>query len=205
MQVHQLGLIDYKKAYDIQLKSVQEVLDGGENRLIVCSHPSVVTLGKKSTPKDLTGWQGLTYEIERGGQATYHGPGQVIVYPIVDLRQSQNISGFLETLEHSMIKTLEHFKVSARGNHERGKPTYTGVWVENKKIASIGIAVKRWVTFHGLALNLVRDPKAFTGINPCGFSSDTMISLDHLIEPCPTRLDFENALIDHLKADLATL
>lgn len=206
MDVINLGLIDYQEAYQKQLEFVQEVLEGSGDKLIVCSHPSVVTLGKKSTGDDLKGWQGQTYTIERGGQATYHGPGQVIIYPVINLKHyGQNLAGFLEALEHSMIRTLNHYKVEAKGNQERGKPDYTGVWVGQQKIASIGIAVKRWVTYHGLALNLYKDEQAFQGINPCGFSSDTMTSLEHLLGEKVDRKSFEEQLTNYLINAIADL
>ncbi len=199
MKILNLGLIDYKEAYQIQLQEVDKVRLGGEETLIICSHPPVVTLGKKSSSEDLLGWKGQVEEIERGGKATYHGPGQVVIYPILNLKQhGQNLSGFLEAMENSMIEVLSFYGLQARGNEERGKPDYTGVWVETqfglKKIASIGIAIKRWITFHGLALNLDFDPLAFSGINPCGFTTNTMTNLETLKNEKVDRSTFENHL-----------
>ena len=210
MKVLNLGLIDYRKAYETQLKTVEEVRQGQEETLIICSHPSVVTLGKKSTSSDILGWEGPIEEIERGGKATYHGPGQVVIYPILDLkRHNQNLSGFLEAMEKSMIDTLSFFELSAEGNQERGKPDYTGVWVRTelgkKKIASIGIAVKRWITFHGLAFNLYHDPLAFSGINPCGFSTNSMTNLETLLNKKVDRSTFENLLIENLTSQFLPL
>ncbi len=199
MRIINLGLIDYKQAYDIQRAEVEKVATGGQGALIICSHLPIVTLGKKSTPEDILGWTGPIEKIERGGKATYHGPGQVVIYPIVDLKQhGQNISGFLEAMEQSMIDVLKQFGLAAKGNEERGKPDYTGVWVETqfgpKKIASIGIAIKRWITFHGLAFNLDFDPLAFSGINPCGFTTSTMTNLETLRGEKVERTTFENQL-----------
>ncbi len=210
MRIINLGLVDYKKAYETQLKEVENVLTGSEEALIICSHPSVVTLGKKSTPTDILGWQGQIEEIERGGKATYHGPGQVVIYPIINLKNhGQNISGFLEAMEQSMVEVLKHFQLNSKGNEERGKPDYTGVWVETqlgpKKIASIGIAIKRWITFHGLAFNLDFDPLAFSGINPCGFSTTTMTNLESLLGNKVERSHFENLLSQTLISRLRLL
>jgi len=210
MIFNNLGLTSYQEAYEIQKKTVQKVLQGGEDELIICSHNPVVTLGKKSTPEDLSGWIGEVVTIERGGKATYHGPGQVIIYPIINLRtKGQNIAGFLEAMEGSMIEVLNSMGFSARGNDERGKPDFTGVWVETpqgaKKIASIGVAVKRWISFHGLAFNLLRDPNAFKGISPCGFTPDTMISLEDLARTAPEREDFEKKLISKLAQNVQEL
>lgn len=203
MRIINLGLIDYKKAYEIQLQEVEKVRTGSDGALIVCSHPPVVTLGKKSTSEDILGWQGQVEQIERGGKATYHGPSQVVIYPIVDLKKhGQNLSGFLEAMEQSMVEVLKHYEFSAKGNEERGRPDYTGVWVKTelgqKKIASIGIAVKRWVTFHGLAFNLEYDPLAFSGINPCGLNTSTMINLETLRGAKVERSTFENQLCENL-------
>ncbi len=198
-----LGLIDYLEAYNIQKELVQKVKDQPqEETLIICSHPPVVTLGKKSTPKDLVGWQGPTYEIERGGQATYHGPGQVVIYPIINLKsRGQNIAGYLEAMEQSMIEVLGSYGMPATGNSERGKPDYTGVWLKltpPRKVASIGVAVSRWVTYHGLALNLYHDPRGFQGINPCGFTTDTMTDVETVLQKKLERSTFEDQLTSSL-------
>lgn len=194
-----LGLIDYLEAYEIQKELVAKVKENpSEETLIICSHPPVVTLGKKSTPADLVGWEGPTYEIERGGQATYHGPGQVVIYPIVNLKlRGQNIAGYLEAMEQAMIEVLGSYALPATGNPERGKPDYTGVWLQltpPKKVASIGVAVQRWVTYHGLALNLYHDPEGFRGINPCGFSTDTMTDVETVLQKKLDRSTFEEQL-----------
>jgi len=203
MRILNLGLIDYKKAYDLQLEVVEKVRSAGEETLIICSHPPIVTLGKKSTPADILGWQGNIEKIERGGKATYHGPGQVVIYPVIDLKKhDQNLAGFLEAMEQSMIDVLKTYELAAKGNEQRGKPDYTGVWVETemgmKKIASIGIAVRRWITFHGLAFNLDFDSLAFSGINPCGFSTSIMTNLETLLGKKVERSTFENQLSEIL-------
>ena len=199
MNIINLGLIDYKEAYQRQLSEVEKVRTGRDEVLLVCSHPPVVTLGKKSAPEDVLGWQGRLETIERGGKATYHGPGQVVIYPILDLkRHGQNLSGYLEAMEEGMIEALSFYGLKAKGNEDRGRPDYTGVWVETelglKKIASIGIAVKKWITFHGLALNLYSDPLAFSGIKPCGFTTHTMTNLEALKNEKVDRTTFENQL-----------
>ena len=206
MKILKLGEISYLESYKIQKDLVGQVANGDEETLIVCSHPSVVTLGKKSTPEDIQGWRGEVHKIERGGKATYHGPGQVIIYPIIDLKKrGQNIAGFLESLEAAMITTLAEFRIKGKGNHERGKPDYTGVWVLDsnntpRKIASIGVAIKRWITYHGLAFNLFEDEIAFEGISPCGFKTETMISLQSLLKGKKVikRAEFEDILTHNL-------
>lgn len=209
LAIHQLGLIDYLEAYNFQKKQVERVKEGEKECLIVCSHPSVVTLGKKSSPEDLKGWEGALYEIERGGKATYHGPGQIVIYPIIDLKKRrQNIAGFLEVMEYAMITVLNELELKASGNPQRGKPDYTGVWVQTnppKKIASIGVAVSRWITFHGLAFNLFKDDAAFKGISPCGFTTETMTDLETLLNIRLERSVIEKSLIGHLQSGFSKL
>jgi lipoate-protein ligase B len=196
MKVINLGLIDYKKALDIQLKTLDSVIKGEqEDCLIICHHPSVVTLGRKSTQNDLIGWDGLVYEISRGGKATYHGPGQVVVYPVINLEKRDNdIYKFLRGLEQAMVNTLTDFGII----DSKGDPDSTGVWINDRKIASIGIAIKRWVTYHGLAINIFHDDKAFKGINPCGLNVNVMTSLEEIKGHKVERFSFEEKLCSHL-------
>lgn len=206
MEILNLGLIPYQEAYQIQKEKVSEVIDGGVNTLIVCHHPSVVTLGRKSDrEKDLMGWDGDIVEIERGGKATYHGPGQIVIYPIFSLKKSQNIAGFLEAMENAMVKFLQSFDLNASGNPFRGNPELTGVWIDGRKIASIGIAVKRWVTYHGLAINIFEDDKAFSGINPCGMNAENMTNLKKELTHDIDRNDCEKKLIEFLSIELKQL
>lgn len=220
LRILNVGLRPYEEVYELQKETVEKVKDGDDETLIICSHPPVVTLGKKSRPEDLQGWQGDIVSIERGGKATYHGPGQIVIYPILNLKKrGQNIAGFLEVMEQSMVKVLKDLGLEASGNMERGKPDYTGVWVKGnsgyptQKIASIGVAVSRWVTYHGLAFNLEKDPLAFTGISPCGFTTETMTSLEDLglrpgspvFDTKPNRKKVEESLIAELQDGFSKL
>lgn len=210
ISVINLGQTPYREAYELQLQKVEQVKQGNGEYLILCSHLPVVTLGKKSSPQDLQGWTGDIEEIERGGKATYHGPGQIVIYPIIDLKKrGQNIAGFLEVMESSMVKVLDNLGLKAHGNEERGKPDYTGVWIEGfppKKIASIGIAVSRWVTYHGLALNIENDPLAFQGISPCGFTTETMTCLEKVSPQNKLkRSEIEDSLVEELKSGFSKL
>lgn len=202
------GLIDYKKALDKQLEYVEKVSsdDNHPGFLIFCTHPPVVTTGRQSTPEDVFSWKGPVIEISRGGKATYHGPSQVVVYPILNLknpragRGAQEIRGYLRTLEQAIVDTLKVYSVDSVGRTPQkvpGQPTTTdetGVWVGQKKIASLGIAVKKWVTYHGAAINLTYDPEAFVGMNPCGFKSSTMISLEQILNRKPEAEEFKKQL-----------
>jgi lipoyl(octanoyl) transferase len=186
------GLIDYESALKKQTEYV-EIVSLAENHpgfLIFCSHPAVVTVGRQTQATDLYAWTGPVIDVSRGGRATYHGPSQIVVYPIINIkaprknRGSQEVRGFLRALESAIVETLKTYSISAHGKtsdkSESGLED-TGVWVQDKKIASCGIAVKKWITFHGAAINVFDDVTAFAGINPCGYKPDTMISLEKLL------------------------
>lgn len=180
MKVQDWGLIEYTQAFDRQLKLVEERADGQiDDQIIVCRHTPVVTLGRATKISDLGTWQGATVETNRGGRTTYHGPGQVVIYPIISLAESRDLHAYLRALENGIIESLFEFglKAEAKDGKGEGGESFTGVWVGDRKIASIGIAVKKWVTHHGLALNVEEDPLAFTGISPCGFQTNIMTSL----------------------------
>lgn len=191
MKISNLGLIPYQEAWEYQKNCVAHVTeDRDSEEIIICHHPSVVTLGKKSTPSDLCGWQGETVAIERGGKATYHGPSQIVVYPILDLKKRGNdIYKYLRNLEMGVVELLSLYGLRAHGDHEN-----TGVWCQEKKIASIGVAIKKWVTYHGIAFNIYRDEMAFKGINPCGFETSVMSSLEELIQKKIGRETLEDTL-----------
>lgn len=187
MKFDDWGLVDYQTSFDRQLQLVAEIAAGKEEeRVVFCTHPPVVTLGRSSDSKDLLGWSGSVVEINRGGRATYHGPSQIVLYPLLDLSRprkffaSKDIGAYLRALESWVIEGLAQFEVKAQRVEvsDPGDKSYTGVWVENRKIASIGIAVKKWVAHHGCALNLWEDPQAFSGINPCGFNKEVMTHLE---------------------------
>lgn len=187
------GLINYEEALAKQTDLVERVRE--ENLpgfLIFCTHPPVVTIGRATKPGDVFGWSGPIIEISRGGRATYHGPSQLVVYPILNLteprkgRKDREVVGYLRTFENAIVDVLRSYEVIAQGKSLQKKQAdseadETGVWVGPRKLASLGIAVRKWVTFHGAAINLSYDPKAFTGMNPCGFTSETMISLEQIL------------------------
>lgn len=199
--VENWGLIQYSKAHQRQKEIVQEVIDKKRaETLILCRHRPVVTLGKQSTPEDLLGWSGETFQVERGGRATYHGPEQIVVYPILNLKnRGQNIGGLLQIIQKVLVELLQKEGLKARGT-----PSYAGVWVHDsgqnieKKIASIGIAVKKWVTYHGLALNISKDPLAFKGIASCGLQSGLMTYLEEHTKRKIHREYFERELTTQL-------
>jgi lipoyl(octanoyl) transferase len=171
-------VLPYREAYARQLACVDERKTGaGEDTVFFVEHPHVITLGRSRqaranvvAPGDVD-----VVEIERGGDVTYHGPGQLVAYPIVRLEEGErDLHRFLRNLEEAMIRTLAAFGIDA--GRVQGQ---TGVWTSDgqRKLASIGIACRRWVTFHGLALNVATDLGYFQRINPCGFDAGVMTSM----------------------------
>ncbi len=171
-----LGRRDYLDVLDLQ----HNLLDlRGKNTipdsLILVEHDPVFTVGKSIAPEALpTNINGIpVIQIERGGQWTYHGPGQLVGYPILNLEsRNRDIHGFIRNLEEMLILALREFEIPA----ERS-PLQAGVWAREKKIASIGAAIRRWLTFHGFALNVNVDLSYFSMITPCGLPSSTMTSM----------------------------
>jgi lipoate-protein ligase B len=205
------GLIDYSAALQRQMDLAGLVhQELARETLVFCSHPPVVTLGRGTLEGDVCGWTGETLKINRGGRATYHGPSQIVVYPILDLNlRGRDVHRFMRLLEEAVVQTLADFGVAASGKvidsqSEASAPSATGVWCGSRKIASIGIGVRNWVSLHGLALNVEYDPKAFQGLKPCGFAAETMISLEEILAHRPDR-EAVNATLALRLADLLKL
>jgi lipoyl(octanoyl) transferase len=184
------GLTDYGEALGLQRELAQRRISGelADDLLILLEHPRVITLGRGAQAANLTASvaqlerSGVeVHEIERGGDVTYHGPGQLVGYPIIDLRRhKQDLHWYLRQLEEVLIRTLADFGVA--GLRVAG---YTGAWVEDRKIASIGVHVTRWVTFHGFALNVSTDISDFGLIVPCGIEDVQMTSIEREArQPC---------------------
>ena len=173
--------MSYGRARDIQLALVDQRKTGaGQDTLLLVEHPHVITLGRaqKALLNVLAPGEVDVIAVERGGDATYHGPGQLVAYPIVALGEGErDLHRFLRNLEEGVIRTLARHGLEA--GREAGK---TGVWLDGRKLASIGIACRRWVTFHGLALNVTTDLSYFHRINPCGFEANVMTSMEMELE-----------------------
>ena len=176
------GLTDYDRALSMQRELAQARIekDLKDDLLLLVEHPRVITLGRAAVEANITAstdfleHHGISvHEIERGGDVTYHGPGQLVGYPIVDLsRLRKDLHWYLRQLEEVLIHALATFGIDAK--RVEG---YTGVWVEDRKIASIGVHVTRWVTFHGFALNVHTDLADFDLIVPCGIEQVQMTSM----------------------------
>ena len=173
-------LISYAEGLQMQEDAVAAVLAGtaGE-RLILLEHQPVYTIGRlrdQSSLRDPARLPHPVVETNRGGQATYHGPGQLVGYPILDLRnRGQDLHAHLRMLEDVLIESCRHFGVNA-GRREG----LTGVWVEDRKMASIGVGVKKWISMHGFAINITPECLAgFFAITPCGIDGVAMTCLSH--------------------------
>ena len=180
---HDLGLIPYREAYALQLSLHANVADGLEPpTLLLLEHPRVITHGRKDdedtnliVPKALLEAQGIeVIATERGGTVTYHGPGQLVAYPIFPV--GRRVRDFLRRLENVQIQVLERYGLAARPN-----PGYAGVYVGDDKIGSIGVAIKRNVALHGLALNVNTRLEDFDLIVPCGLTDTRMTSMQRLL------------------------
>lgn len=176
LAVASLGVVPYDRALDLQERLVDARARGGEDTLLLLEHPPVYTLGRGADTAFLGAAAGGAVPVvrtSRGGQVTYHGPGQLVAYPVVDLRGHRcDVRWYVRRLEDVVIRSLEAFGIT--GERVDGAP---GVWVAGAKIASIGIAVRRWITWHGVALNVDVDLTPFTRIVPCGLAGVRMTSL----------------------------
>jgi lipoyl(octanoyl) transferase len=179
LEVVQAGVVPYADALEWQRALAQARIDGRlpHDVLLLLEHPAVVTLGRNSHPDHLISRDGVeVFEIERGGDVTFHGPGQLVGYPIIDLSHHKpDLHWYLRTLEQALIDALAELGIAAERN-----PGYTGVWTRERgrKIASIGIHVKQWVTWHGFALNVTTDLSQFERIVPCGIPGVEMTSVE---------------------------
>jgi len=176
LRVVDLGVLSYRAAYAEQQRLLDAVYAGSEpDSVLLVEHPHVITLGRnREAPGNvLDSAEVEVVQVERGGDVTYHGPGQLVAYPIVRLAEHErDLHIFMRRLEDAIIATL------ARAGLQAGRSDgNTGVWLEGRKLASIGIACRRWVTWHGLALNVSTDLRYFQRINPCGFESSVMTSI----------------------------
>jgi len=175
LSILDLGLCPYGKAWEIQKQLHADRLAGNiPDTLILVEHPHVYTLGKNADARHLLASENyLTsrgielYHVDRGGDITYHGPGQLIGYPIFNLKEhKESISWYVNSVEEVLIKTLAGFGIQA--GRIKG---LTGIWIDDKKIAAIGMRISRWVTMHGFALNVATDLSLYSGIVPCGLAT----------------------------------
>ncbi len=169
----ELGLVPYEQAYALQDELCEQRINGQlPDTILLLEHPPVVTRGRRgqgeATPADVP-----VVDVDRGGKLTYHGPGQLVAYPIVGV---DDVVGHVRMLEQAIVAALAHEGIAAHGRSDEG-PDYTGVWVKDRKIASIGVHVRRSVATHGLAVNVDNDLAPFDTFTPCGLASVQMTSV----------------------------
>jgi len=167
------GLTDYRQALTWQRGLVTMRRDGlARDTIILLEHPPVITVGRDGHDENFADSPYDPVFIERGGDVTYHGPGQLVAYFIFDLtRRGRDLHRFMGDLQQGVIRSMAQIGIECRKDDD-----HTGLWVGQRKLGSVGIAVKRWVTFHGVAINLNTDLSEFACINPCGLESDVMVS-----------------------------
>ncbi len=183
-----LGRVGYPEATALQERCARALKDAAgldaDEQLLLLEHPPVITLGRNATEADVLGGRerlralGVSVEsTNRGGQVTYHGPGQLVGYPILNLSPDRrDVARYLRDLEEVLIRTLEHFGIAAGRS-----PGWTGIWVGDEKIAAIGVHLARWVTTHGFALNVTTDLSHFDLIVPCGIRARGVTSMQRLL------------------------
>ena len=203
-----LGTLPYPDALSLQRRLVEIVSRGGcSGVVLMLEHPPVFTLGQRGGMENLRVPQAFlerssipVIQVERGGSITYHGPGQLVVYPVIDLKPAGlSVAGYVEALEEVMIRTAADWNISAGRN-----PVGRGVWAGNAKLGSIGIRVRRTVAFHGLALNVSVSMTPFEWIHPCGLEGVRMTSMvqEASREICMT--DVRQAVVRHMEAVFGT-
>ena len=171
-ELHDLGRMDYAEAFELQQCLVEQRKQGLiADQLLIVEHPHVITLGRSARLEHLLASEDVLrragvalHHTDRGGDITYHGPGQIVGYPIFDLREwKRDVAAYVRAIEQALIDTLAEFGIS--GGRIAG---LTGVWVDGKKVAAIGVHISRWITSHGFALNFTTDLSYFQYIVPCG-------------------------------------
>jgi len=177
VKVQELGVVDYLSAWEMQKQIAEEVLTGKiENTLLLLQHPSVYTAGRRTQLSDRPLDNTPVIDVDRGGKITWHGVGQLVGYPIIKLKNSADVVGFVRELENALIQVCGEFGITAQRYCER-----SGVWVRDemgdRKIAAIGLRVAKGVSTHGFALNVNPDLSAYSKIIPCGIPDAKVTSL----------------------------
>ena len=194
LEVRRLGRTRFEDVHALQRDLVDARADDKIiDVLILTEHEPVITVGR-GTKIEAIGSIGMpVVEIERGGEATYHGPGQLVAYPILRLPEGRrDLHRYLRDLEETVIGVLGEFGVAGTRRHG-----FTGVWIGERKVCSIGVAVRRWVTYHGLAINLHNELRIFQRFRPCGLDPRVMTRLADHVELPPTNLLGEVLLVKH--------
>jgi lipoate-protein ligase B len=204
MIVEDLKLMGYREAWGRQELLHEEVVGGGEERLLLVEHRPVITFGRRAelAAKNLVASEERLKEMgvevvesDRGGDITFHGPGQLVVYPIVRLNEhGLSVGGYVRRLEEVVIAALGELGVAAGKDREA-----IGVWVDGKKICALGVRIKRGVSLHGVAINVTTDLKYFDLIVPCGLSGRGVTSLEKVLKKAPSMEAMKSAVVKQMK------
>ncbi|NND91035.1 MAG: lipoyl(octanoyl) transferase LipB [Granulosicoccus sp.] len=200
MITRELGLSDYQQTWSAMREYTDNRQADDEDELWVCEHPPVYTLGQAGKREHILNTSGIpVIQTDRGGQVTYHGPGQVVIYTLINLRRAGlGVRDLVIRLENSVIDTLAEYAIMASGRRDA-----PGVYVDDAKIAALGLRVRRGCTYHGLALNIDVDLAPFNGINPCGFRDLAVTSTRELGINVPGKVIIA-ALVTQLHHQLRT-
>jgi lipoyl(octanoyl) transferase len=205
MIVEDLKLMGYREAWERQESAHASVVEGGEERLLLVEHPAVITFGRRAeaaarnliASRERLGELGVeVVESDRGGDITFHGPGQLVVYPIVRLNShGLSVGGYVRRLEEVMIAALAELGVEAKKDREA-----IGVWVNGKKICALGVRIKKGVSLHGVALNVTTDLRYFDLIVPCGLAGKGVTSLQVLLgKKAPAMEKVKRVVVEKMK------
>lgn len=196
LDVIDLGLKDYNETLEFQYTCLEKRLANEINdTLIFVEHPHTITMGKKSSESNILDKSLPIYQVERGGDVTYHGLGQLVGYPIINISEKKDIGKFLRNIEEALILTLREYNLDAIR-----KDKHTGVWLTNeKKIVSIGVSFKNWISYHGFSLNISTDLSYFYKINPCGLDSSVMTSMEKELKKEIDLKEIKSKIVDNFK------
>ena len=201
MQIKQLGTTPYHQAYDYQMELLKKMHDDDQKDdvCMILEHPAVFTLGRNASnenmhvPETFLQEKGIKLiRIERGGEVTYHGPGQIVCYPIINLRRNKlSVVDYIQTLEQIMLEVVLHFGIKAKRDSRNH-----GIWLGDSKLGSIGIAVRHGISYHGLALNVNLDLEPFAWVNPCGLAGVSMTSMEQELQKSLDIKGVESVMIE---------
>ncbi|MDK4649439.1 lipoyl(octanoyl) transferase LipB [Kingella kingae] len=200
MKIVQLGTRDYEPVFSAMKQFNEQRTPDTEDELWVVEHNPVFTQGLAGKPEHLLFSSSIpVVQIDRGGQITYHGLGQLVVYTLIDFkRRKQSVRHIVSALENAIIATLAEYGIASANDPKR-----PGVYVGERKIASLGLRIKNGSVYHGLALNVNMDLEPFHQINPCGYAGLEMVQIADLVQPCPPLSEVAEKLTAHLVRELA--
>ncbi len=201
MKTVSLGLRDYAPVFAAMQAFTESRHEATEDELWIVEHPPVFTQGMAGKPEHILQTGAIpVVQIDRGGQVTYHGPGQLVVYTLIDFkRRGISVRDLVTRLENSIIATLADYGIAAAADPKR-----PGVYVGAAKIASLGLRIKHGAVYHGLALNIDMDLSPFAHINPCGYAGMAMTQMADHLKPCPPLAEVAAKLAAHLSTQLNT-